>query len=340
VGPYKGGSAVANGRRHNFGGRWGDVVRSSPSRRLPTVRARRPARVAPGRAGRPVPPFPARERFLEADEYRADREWQRYDGTAQRDLFRVLRERFLARHCPLARRVLDAGSGPGRFTGRIGAGPGVGRVALDISREMLDQLPIHWAESTPAVPLPDLVRGDVVRSPFTTGAFDIVAGLGNILGFAGAEGDLLFESLLRILAPGGTLLLEVAPGPGERSRYLHRLPTSGLVRLLRSPPRLIAARAEREGFTEEPRRRKEPGDFRRVVPQELRDRLLQRGFLVEEILAIAPALGPDPARLEAIERDPKAWTHLLEMEEALGRIPDRWPPAAAVLVAATAPPTA
>lgn len=335
--PYKGGSGVANGGRHNSGGRWGDVVRTVRARRLPTTRPARPARVALGRSRRSGPPPPARERFLGTDRYRADREWQRYEGTAQRDLFLELRQRFLSRHRPAARRVLDVGSGPGRFTARLGAGPGVRRVALDIGWEMLVQLRGHWPASASPVLLPDLVRGDAVRPPFASESFDLVAGLGNLLGFAGQESDRLFEGLLRLLAPGGTLLLEVAPGPGERSRYLHRLPTTGLARLLRSPPRWVAARVEREGFTEEPRRRKDPGEFRRVVPEELRDRLVQRGYRVEEILAVAPALGPDPARAGAVERDPKAWTHLLELEEALGRVPDRWSPAAAVLVAATAP---
>ncbi len=35
--------------------------------------------------------------------------------------------------------------------------------------------------------------------------------------------------------------------------------------------------------------------------------------------------------------DAKAWQHLLDGEETLGRTPERWPSAAAVLLAAVAP---
>ena len=54
-------------------------------------------------------------------------------------------------------------------------------------------------------------------------------------------------------------------------------------------------------------------------------------------MAIAPALGPDAARISAVRSDPKAWLHLLELEEELGRSSERWPGAAAALLAAQRP---
>ncbi len=276
-----------------------------------------------------------RERFRDGNAYRAAREWQRYEGTAQRDLFRTLRARFLARHAVPARWVLDAGSGPGRFTRSLGTGVGVRRIALDIGGEMLRAVAGHRAD--PGEPLPDRVRADAARPPFVAGAFDLVAALGNLLGFVEDESDRLFSELCALVAPGGTLLWELAPGPGERSRYLHRLPPGSVARLLRSAPGLVSARVLREGFVPEPRRRTAPGEFRRVSADALAARLTSMGFRVEEVLAVAPGLGPDPVRLAAIARDAKAWSHVLEVEESLGRSPDRWPAAAAVLIAASAP---
>jgi hypothetical protein len=99
----------------------------------------------------------------------------------------------------------------------------------------------------------------------------------------------------------------------------------------------VAGRIAREGFAAEPRRRKVSGEFQRVDPGALRARLESRGFRVLEVVAVAPALGPDGVRAEAAARDSKSWGNLLEVEETLGRSPERWPTAAAVLMAALAP---
>jgi len=233
---------------------------------------------------------------------------------------------------------MDAGAGPGRFTAALG-GPGSRhRVALDLGRAMLAEFRDRPGVGQGATDPTELVRGDAARSPFRDAAFGVVAALGNLVGFAGANEGRMLSELMRLVAPGGTLILEVAPGPGEHSRYLHRLPASSVRRLLRSPPRAVAGRIEREGFDAEPRRKKDDGEFRRISPGDLALELERQGFHVEERVAIAPALGSDRDRIAAVARDPKAWAHLLEVEEALGRSPDRSSLAAAVLLAAVAPP--
>jgi hypothetical protein len=55
------------------------------------------------------------------------------------------------------------------------------------------------------------------------------------------------------------------------------------------------------------------------------------------VVAVAPALGASPGSLEPARSDPKAWSHLLELEEAVGREPERWNSAAAVLLSLSAP---
>jgi hypothetical protein len=298
-----------------------------------------PARPTQGREP-PEPKRPARsahERFLAADDYRVAREWARYEGTAQRDLFRELRRRFLTRHASRVAWALDAGSGPLRFTSAVG-GEGSRRVALDLSVAML-----RYAPPGPR-PGPDLgidrVRGDVGRPPFAPRSFGVLALLGNTLGFAGADSRHMLDVALDLVAPGGTVLAEIAPGTGEHSRYLTRLPRTAVGRLLRSPTSIVLGRVGREGFALDPPRRDEPGDFERYDPSRLSRALSAQGCVVEETIAIAPALGSYPEYVETVRRDPKAWERLLTLEEALGRDPKRWPNAAAVLLAVKVAPAA
>ena len=289
----------------------------------------------------PEPPVrssgrPTRERFRDLDPYRAEREWLRYEGTGQRDLYRELRERFLRRHTVDGGWVLDLGSGPGRFLPLIG-GPGSHRVALDISREMLNLLPGVWAESGMNRPRPDRVRGDALRPPLAPRRWDEVVVLGNTLGFAGSDAESLLSQATELVSPRGLLLLEIAPGPGEHSRYLARLPPSAAARLLRAPVRAVLPRVDREGFSVELPRRRNPGAFRRFSAREVTDRLARDGWEVEETIAVAPVLGPDRVRIDSVRSEPGAWIHLIDLEEQVGRRAERWEPAAAVLLAARRP---
>jgi len=288
-----------------------------------------------GRTGLAAPSL-AHERYLRLDRDRALREWSRYEGTPQRELFRQLRERFLLRHTQAGRWALDAGSGPGRFLPWIG-GPATTRVALDLSASMLG-VGRELAGATPGhqPTRVERVRGDALRPPFRPGPFTQVALVGNALGFEAASGSDLLDAMEGLLAPGGSLVLEVAPGPGERSRYLGRLPPGAVRRLLAAPPAAVVPRIVREGFIPEPPRHR-PTSFRRWTVQELLDRWRPRRWTVREVAAVAPSLGTDADRIAEVARDPKAWERLLELEELLGREPTRWGGAAAVLLAAEAP---
>jgi len=296
-------------------------VRSEPKRRPPS--------------GPDSAPSPA-ERFRKADSYRAHREWQRYEGTGQRDLYRELRERFLLRHAVDRGWVLDLGSGPGRFLPFAGRGVSR-RVALDLSREMLSLVPDAWVASGSPGAVPDRVLGNALRPPFDRDRWAEVVALGNTLGFAGKEADRMLERAEELVTPGGTLLIEVAPASGERSRYLARLPSSSVARLLRAPLRAVLGRLDREGFRAEPARRATMDSFRRFAVTELQDRWQRTGWEVLETVAVAPLLGPDPVRSAAVRADEKAWSRLLDLEEEVGRRPARWEEAAAVLLSVHRP---
>jgi len=301
--------------------------RSRPARARPAQRPSPKSREAPA-----APRSEAHGRFLALDSDRALREWRRYEGTPQRDLFRVLRERFLARHAVREGWALDVGSGPGRFTAWLGSGS-TRRVALDLSLAML-HVGRDLVASLPGSPSPSVerVRADAVRPPFLRGTFREVALVGNALGFEAAAGERMLSAVEELVAPDGVLLLEIAPGSGERSNYLARLPLGAVRRLVVAPARAVLPRIEREGFRAEPVRHR-PTSFHRWTVDDLERRWAGRGWKPREVMAVAPALGVDAARLAEVVRDPRAWGRLLELEEELGRRRERWHDAAAVLVA-------
>ncbi|MFZ0892070.1 MAG: methyltransferase domain-containing protein [Thermoplasmata archaeon] len=279
---------------------------------------------------------PAYERFRELDRYRVEREWRRYEGTPQRDLFRELRSRFLDRHRALGPRTLDVGPGPGRFSAGVGSSTAT-HVLADLSLEMLRYARGHLGKGERAGRY-DYIRADGIRVPFPPHRFSEVVALGNTLGFAEESASRLLESLAECVAASGTLILEIAPSSGERSRYLRRLPARAVGRLFEAPVSVIQSRIEREGFDPVP---SDPGDrhrFRRLKSEEIREWMTDSGLTVEESLAVAPASGLESDRIQAVQKNPKAWAHLIELEERLGRIPARQLSAAAVLVAARAPP--
>jgi hypothetical protein len=304
----------------------GPVDRAGPS-----ITSKRPAETDPQGGVAPVPPKPARERFRELDRYRVEREWKRYEGTPQRALFRELRERFLDRHAHGSGPALEVGPGPGRFTTRVGGTAGE-RVLLDLSREALGYVRDHWASRSPEAP-PALVLGDVTRPPFRPNRFRTVVALGNPLGFAESAALDALRGCLSMVAEGGTIVLEAVVGPGERSRYLTRLPTRATARLLRAPVAAVRPRVEREGFAVESRVPRPRQGFRRFSVGELRGLLEREGIEIVEALSVAPLLGLDPERVRAVSTDPKAWGHLLELEEEIGRTEGRRGVAASLLIA-------
>ena len=228
---------------------------------------------------------------------------------------------------------MDLGSGPGRFLGFVG-GRRSRTVALDLSFEMLRFRPVPANPTFRAIAR---VRANALRPPLAPGSCSEVVVFGNALGFAEVDAERMLSASEELVAPGGTLNVEIAPAAGEKSRYLARLPPGSVARLLRAPVRGILPRVESEGFAREPRRKQGTSAFRRLEATDLTDRWNAKGWSVREILSVAPALGADPERVAAVRPDAKAWGHLLELEEHQGRREARWPGAAAILLSAQRP---
>lgn len=278
---------------------------------------------------------PASEaRFKSLDTYRVEREWKRYEGTAQRDLFRTLRFRFLARHPPpVEGPILEVGPGPGRFSIELLAWRRP-MMLLDLSRTMLQKA----RETLGRVPSSGQPIGFLVGNgrnpPFRPHTFAQVLLLGNLLGFASTSAHELLQRCAELVRPDGQLLLETSPGSGESSRYLHRLPPTVIRRLLRSPLRALVPRVIREGFLPSRSAEKSGKDFRRLTAEEASSWLSKSGFEVGETLSVAPCFGVAREALEMVRPDESGWSRLLELEEEIGSRPDRWDDAASLLVSA------
>jgi hypothetical protein len=205
-------------------------------------------------------------------------------------------------------------------------------VLLDLSVGMLSEVPRRYRGNPEFLRAVDLVAGDAARPPVRAHRFREVVLLGNVVGFGATDAETIVHAVADCVAPEGRLLLELAAGPGERSRYLARLPPGAVARVFRSPAQWLQQRIDREGFVSGPPSRGPRATFRATTVAKAGDWVRSRGFVQREAVAVAPALGLDAERIAAVQRDPAAWARLLDVEERLGREPARWKQAAAVLV--------
>lgn len=138
------------------------------------------------------------------DDY-GEREWERLESdAAQRASFHQHR-RLLERYVRDGDRVLEAGAGPGRFTIEL-AKIGARVVALDISRV---QLALH-AEKTSSVAVEGRIVADICDlGAFADDSFDAAVAFGGPLSYVLDRRDDALEELLRVVKPGGPVLLSV-----------------------------------------------------------------------------------------------------------------------------------
>jgi len=285
----------------------------------PSSAAQRPA---PKRAARTA--SARRRRIREQFDLSVGREWRRYSGNAWRVLVRELRERFLARHLPRGGGwVLELGPGPGRFTPTVLAS-GARVVAADLSLPMLRALGRRRSVRSRSFRL-RRVRAAGEHLPFRDRAFRAAVAYGNILGFAGKEGDRLLSELARVVRPGGLLVLDVASPVGSAVEFLEKGARERFLRkLLRDPDyyflnEILGAgdrghqpyAPARMGYFE--------FDFYTAAGA---DKVLRAaGFRPIDRMALG-AVGAFRDRLTAIaRRERRTWKNLVVIEEHVGRRP-------------------
>ncbi len=121
---------------------------------------------------------------------------------------------FIRRHIPARSTVLEAGCGVGLWVRRLREN-GINAIGLDYARATLVR------SKRVANDLP-FVAGDLRNLPFPDGALDVHLSFGVIEHYVDGPGPLL-EEALRVLRPGGGLILKAFPGPeSDRMRKVLR----------------------------------------------------------------------------------------------------------------------
>jgi ubiquinone/menaquinone biosynthesis C-methylase UbiE len=138
-----------------------------------------------------------------------EREWTRLERSAYFRLEAITHTDFIRRYVKPGDKVLDAGSGPGRFSillAKIGAMVTV----LDISPEQLSLARQKIAEAKVLDHIARFLEADIVDlSRLPSGYFDAVICFGGALSYVCEKNQQAADELIRVTRPGGTIIVSV-----------------------------------------------------------------------------------------------------------------------------------
>jgi ubiquinone/menaquinone biosynthesis C-methylase UbiE len=142
------------------------------------------------------------------DEY-AECEWTRFESGPSSALSVAVHAHVLQRFIHAGDRVLDAGAGPGRFTIQL-AQIGASVLVLDVSSAQLELNRTKVAAAGLASSVEGWVQADITDlSGVSDSEFDAVVCFGGPISYVLEKADLAVAELLRVVRPGGHVLLSV-----------------------------------------------------------------------------------------------------------------------------------
>ena len=149
-------------------------------------------------------------------------EWDRLETTPYGRLQAIIHSEFIERYVCRGDRVLDAGCGPGRFT-TASAQLGATVTALDLSEGQLLLAKENIGEAGLSDRIDAFVLADITDlSLFPDSHFDVVICYGGALSYVCEQRHQAASELVRVVRPGGTLLVSVMSRYGNIANLVRR----------------------------------------------------------------------------------------------------------------------
>ncbi|MDE0132955.1 MAG: class I SAM-dependent methyltransferase [bacterium] len=246
------------------------------------------------------------------------REWERLEGSVAGRLKAVVHADFIARYVGHGDRVLDAGCGPGRFT-VTAAKLGATVTALDLSEGQLELARATVDEAGVSGAVEGFVTGDIADlSMFGDGQFDAVICYGGALSYVCEQRQVAAAELVRVVRPGGVLLVSVMSRLGTMATLVRR----PQMYILEDPEEWhvwrVAEHGDLPGFPT-PEMELEHPSMHMYRSDELRVLFPDCGVL--ELAGSNVTTSGESAAANEILESPEAWATAVELERALCREP-------------------
>lgn len=243
-------------------------------------------------------------------------EWERLVRSPTDEVSLHVHTHYLGKHITPDQQVLEVGAGAGRFT-QVLAGLGARILVGDISPVQLDlnrKFAAEYGFDKAVVAWQQLDICDL--SCFAPAAFDAVVAYGGPFSYVMDQKDAALAECLRVLKPGGLLLLSVMSLWGSAARFLEGT--------LQVPPEYnqqITATGDLTAATLPGRNSHFMHMFR---ARELRTWLEKAGLEMLDLSAANCISLTWNEKLSAIRQDPEKWNELLRMELDAGADEGCW----------------
>ena len=249
----------------------------------------------------------------------AEREWDRLERTLQGRVKYAIHRHVLDAHIRPGMRVLDVGSGPGRFAidiARLGA-----RVTLvDLSDVQLDLARVRLAEAGVMSNVDGFERLDVLdMTSLEESSFDAVVCYGGAISYTKEHHQGALRQLARVARPGAPVLVSVMSLLGAL-RLIGPLDAASVLETWEQHLDLDAVRAGADVIYTNPTSNEFHRPLALFTAQGLRNALARAGLRVETVAASDP-LVPEYLQIPKITASPEASAALIALEVALSERP-------------------
>lgn len=157
-------------------------------------------------------------------------EWSRLEATAYGRLQALIHTDFIQRYISPGDRVLDAGSGPGRFSIEV-ARLGATVTVLDISNQQLELAKRKLSDAKVLSGVDKFIKGDIVDlSIFQDNRFDLVICFGGAISYTCEKRYEAVKEIIRVTRPGGVILISVMSRMG-----VHNAVRKNMIPILEDP---------------------------------------------------------------------------------------------------------